>query len=112
MILLVSLIGQLVNTAGITKAFNGMLESAQIRAARALLNWSQNDLARSSGVGSATVKRVELSQGAAKGNVSTFAKIKRAFERAGIRFIDADASGGIGVRLETTPTKGRRKRRA
>jgi transcriptional regulator with XRE-family HTH domain len=89
-----------------------MLESAQIRAARALLNWSQVDLARASGVGHATIKRIEASRGAAKGNVSTFTKLERAFERAGIRFIDADAFGGIGVRLEPAQPKGRGKRRS
>jgi len=30
-------------------------------------------------------------------------------ERAGIRFIEADASGGIGVRLAATPAKGRKQ---
>jgi len=46
------------------------------------------------------------------GNVSTQLKIQQALERAGIRFIEADASGGIGVRLESAFVKRRGKRRA
>jgi transcriptional regulator with XRE-family HTH domain len=89
-----------------------MLEAAQIRAARSLLGWRQDDLARHAKIGVATIQRIELADGPATGNISTIVKIQQAFERAGIRFIDADASGGIGVRLESAPSKGRRKRRA
>lgn len=86
-----------------------MLSSAQIRAARALLGWRQDDLARASGVGPATIRRIEVLIGPIRGNVSTISKIQHAFERAGIRFIAADSAGGAGVRLETKPTKGRKK---
>ena len=89
-----------------------MLHAAQIRAARALLGWRQNDLARASGVGPATIRRIEILRGSVKGNVSTQLKIQQAFERAGIRFIETDPSGGIGVRLDSAPPKGRGKRRA
>ncbi len=47
--------------------------------------------------------------GPVMGNVSTQLKIQEAFERAGIRFIDNDSSGGIGVRLEFRATKGTSK---
>ena len=77
-----------------------MLEAAQIRAARSLLGWRQDDLARHAKIGIATIQRIEKSDGPVMGNVSTQLKIQQALERAGIRFIDADASGGIGVRLE------------
>ena len=36
------------------------LSSAQIRAARALLRWSADDLARESALGLSTIKRAEL----------------------------------------------------
>jgi transcriptional regulator with XRE-family HTH domain len=88
-----------------------MLYAPQIRAARALLGWSQDRLADVSDVGVATIRRIETLAGLVTGNVSTQLKIKQAFERAGIRFIDADASGGIGVRLESAQPKGRGKRR-
>jgi transcriptional regulator with XRE-family HTH domain len=89
-----------------------MLESAQIKAARSLLGWHQDDLARHAKIGIATIQRIEKADGPVMGNVSTQLKIQQAFERAGIRFIDNDASGGIGVRLDSSRPKGRGKPRA
>ncbi len=76
-----------------------MRYSSQIRAARALLGWSQDRLARSAGVGLATLQRIEQSEGVVKGNFSTILKIQKVLEQAGIRFTD-DEAGGIGVRLQ------------
>jgi transcriptional regulator with XRE-family HTH domain len=76
-----------------------MLHAAQIRAARALLGWRQEHLAKASGVGAATIQRIERSVGAVGGYVSTVTRIQLALEKAGIRFLDNDAAGGIGVRL-------------
>ncbi len=71
--------------------------SSQIRAARALLGWSQGRLARAAGIGLATLQRIEQSEGVVKGNFATVFKIQKAFENAGISFIDE--GGEIGVRL-------------
>ena len=76
-----------------------MLHAAQIRAARALLGWSQGELARRAGVGSATLQRIEQGTGVVRGNFSTVMKIQGALTDAGIRFIDSDLVEGIGVRL-------------
>jgi transcriptional regulator with XRE-family HTH domain len=76
-----------------------MLAPAQVRAARALLGWRQEDLANASGVGTATIQRIEKSQQVMAGYVSTLLRIKTAFENAGILFIDDDKDGGIGLRL-------------
>ena len=76
-----------------------MLYSTQIRAARALLDWSQADLARAAGIGLATLQRIEQSAGVVRGNFSTAVKIQKALERAGIHFSDEEEAGGIGVRL-------------
>ena len=76
-----------------------MLYSAQIRAARALLHWSQGDLAKKAGIGIATVQRLEAGKGLISGNVSTAFRIQEALEVAGARFISADETGGRGVRL-------------
>jgi transcriptional regulator with XRE-family HTH domain len=76
-----------------------MRYSAQIRAARALLGWSQGQLARRAGVGPATLQRIEQGDGIVKGNFSTITKIQRALEEAGIHFTEDDA-GVIGVRLK------------
>jgi transcriptional regulator with XRE-family HTH domain len=72
--------------------------AAQIRAARALLGWSQAKLARSAGIGLATLQRIEQSDGIMKGNFATVLKIQKALEAAGISFTD-NAAEEIGVRL-------------
>ena len=72
---------------------------AQIRAARALLGWSQSELAHRAGVGLATLQRIEQHEGILKGNFSTILKIEGALEEAGIHFIEGD-KGEIGVTLK------------
>jgi transcriptional regulator with XRE-family HTH domain len=76
-----------------------MRYSAQIRAARAILGWSQDQLARRSGIGLATLRRIEQAQGLVKGNFSTIMKIQKALEQAGVHFTE-DNAGEIGVRLK------------
>jgi hypothetical protein len=49
--------------------------------------------------GIATIRRIESKEGPMMGYVSTLMRIESAFEKAGIRFIDNDAAGGIGVRF-------------
>ena len=75
-----------------------MRYSAQIRAARAILGWSQDQLARRAGIGLATLRRIEQVEGIVKGNFSTIMKIQEALEQAGIHFTE-DNAGEIGVRL-------------
>ena len=75
-----------------------MLTPSQHRAARALVGWSREDLAKKSGVGSATVKDFELSGSDPK--MGTVQKWRRALEAAGVHFIDADPQGGSGVRFQ------------
>src|SRR3981189_2749151 len=82
-----------------------MLESAQIRAARALLGWRQEDLSKASGVGTATIQRIEKSHQPITGYISTLVRIQAALEKAGIQFIEDDEMGGFGLRL----TKRRRR---
>jgi transcriptional regulator with XRE-family HTH domain len=73
--------------------------AAQIRAARALLGWSQGQLASVAEVGLATLQRIEQSEGVVKGKFATVLKIQNALEQAGIRFID-DEGDEVGVRLQ------------
>jgi ribosome-binding protein aMBF1 (putative translation factor) len=79
-----------------------MKYSAQIRGARALLGWSQEQLARKAGIGWATLRRIEQNEGILKGNFSTIVRIQKALEQAGIQFTE-DNSGEIGVRLKKKP---------
>ena len=74
------------------------LTSDQIRAARALVRWRAEDLARESGVGVATIRRAELTDGATSMTVPNDAAIRQAFEIVGVEFIDRNG-GGPGVRL-------------
>jgi hypothetical protein len=79
-----------------------VITSAQIRAARALLRWGVADLASSSGIGSATIKRLEAMEGVPSANLRTVTALQEALERAGIEFIGSPTDGP-GVRLRTTP---------
>lgn len=77
-----------------------MLTSEQIRAARALLGWKQEDLARKAKVGLATIQRLERGTGPLMAHVSTAVKIENCFKKSGIIFIESDIQGGHGVRLK------------
>jgi transcriptional regulator with XRE-family HTH domain len=57
----------------------------QIRAARALLDWSQSDLAEYAGLSQTGIARIE--NGTNQPNTSTLEKIKAAFENANIEFL-------------------------
>lgn len=70
----------------------------QIKAARALLRWSQEDLADASGVSIPTIKRLEAVSGPIGGREQTADAIRAALESAGIQFIEENG-GGPGVRL-------------
>jgi predicted transcriptional regulator len=70
-----------------------LVNARQIRAARSWLGWSQDDLAAKSGVGRATIARIELSAEIRQGR--TLKDIQRAFEDAGVefQFEDSDPVG-------------------
>jgi transcriptional regulator with XRE-family HTH domain len=80
----------------------------QIRAGRALLGWSQLDLAKAASVGVATVRRLEGSDNQIRGSADTVWKIQMALEHAGVEFIPADETKGPGVRLKQVPEPRRR----
>jgi ribosome-binding protein aMBF1 (putative translation factor) len=75
------------------------LTSAQIRAARALLRWSAEDLARESTLGVTTIRRAELTEGETSMTTANDLAVRRALEAAGVEFIDENG-GGPGVRLK------------
>jgi hypothetical protein len=79
------------------------LNSAQLRAGRALIRWSAEDLARASAVGLTTIRRAELTDSETSMTVANDLAVRRALESAGVEFIDENG-GGAGVRLRK-PTK-------
>ena len=69
-----------------------MTTAAQVRAARALLDWSQAALAAKAGVSTTAINGIE--RGKADPRVSTVAALRRALEEAGVEFLgDVDAPG-------------------
>jgi predicted transcriptional regulator len=70
----------------------------QVKAARAMLGWSQEDLAGASDVSIPTIKRLEAQDGPLGGRSETALRIRSALESAGVEFI-AENGGGPGVRL-------------
>jgi transcriptional regulator with XRE-family HTH domain len=70
----------------------------QIRAARALLDWSQSDLADNAGLSQTGIARIE--NGTNKPNSNTLEKIKKAFDDADIEFL-----GDSGVRRKANEVK-------
>lgn len=70
----------------------------QVKAARALLGWSQDDLANAAKVSIPTIKRLEASDGPLGGRGETADRIVSAIRAAGVEFIDENG-GGSGVRL-------------
>ena len=70
----------------------------QLKAARSLVGWSQEELASAANVSLPTIKRLEAAEGLLGGRQSTAQKIQTALEKAGIQFIDENG-GGPGVRI-------------
>lgn len=62
----------------------GQLSAAEIRAARAIIGWSQNDLAEATHLGLRTIKRAEGDERLT--DAADFA-IRSAFEKAGVIFV-------------------------
>ena len=87
-----------------------MISAAQMRAARALLNTDQRELAELSGLSVPTIQRMEASDGVIRGNVDSLMKLIAALESAGIELIGEGAlsqGGGRGVRLKAQPANTR-----
>lgn len=61
--------------------------SEMIRAARALLRWKQEDLAKKAGLSVETVKRLEKNPGPISGLVDTANAVEAALQKAGIEFV-------------------------
>lgn len=76
-----------------------MFSVRQMKAARALLAWSQAELAAASGVSEPTIARLESEDGSVGGRAETAEKLRTALEKAGVEFIPENG-GGAGVRMK------------
>lgn len=72
-----------------------MIDPMQCRAARALLEWTQDDLARETGLSAVTIRAFERG-GAMRDSNQTLTRL--VLERAGVEFIPENG-GGAGVRM-------------
>jgi transcriptional regulator with XRE-family HTH domain len=70
-----------------------MLTSGQLRAARGLLGWNQENLAKAAGIAVSTVKRMEASNGLIRANTENAWKVEKALKAAGIALIEEDGAG-------------------
>lgn len=77
------------------KAITGV----QMRAARALIRWSAEELASAASVGVATVRRAEVEDVVPSTTVANLNAIRVALESAGVEFIEESDGKGVGVRL-------------
>ncbi len=77
-----------------------MITAEQMRAARALLKWSAQNLADHSGVTWRTIQRLESEVGIPASRTKNLIKIRQVLEDAGVVFIDQNEESGPGVRLK------------
>jgi transcriptional regulator with XRE-family HTH domain len=78
------------------------MDSSQCRAARALLKWTQDDLAIKSGASAVTIRNFENERSAPQ--KGTLFLIQKIFEDAGVEFI-SENGGGSGVRWKKETRK-------
>jgi transcriptional regulator with XRE-family HTH domain len=78
-----------------------MVTDMQSRAARGLLKWTQNDLARISGLSAGAIRNYE--NGLTQPNVATMMVLRQTFEKHGVEF----TADGRGVHLKPTPANRR-----
>jgi transcriptional regulator with XRE-family HTH domain len=79
-----------------------MITANQLRAARALLNIDQREMADLSDLSVPTIQRMEARDGVIRANVDSLMKLVTALDSAGIELLNPGApslAGGRGVRL-------------
>ena len=74
------------------------LTSSEIRAARALIRWTAEDLSLRSAVSLRTIRRAELAEYETAMTSANDLAVRHALESAGVEFIEENG-GGPGVRL-------------
>jgi len=83
-----------------------VITGMQIRASRAALRWSAEDLAARARVGVQTIKRLEAADGVPSGRSTTLQEVQAALESAGIEFTGTPTDRP-GIRLSLASTSGK-----
>ena len=86
-----------------------VLDPRQVKAARILLGWSQEQLAKEAKCARASVSRFEA--GSPDTKLSTVVAILTALKKAGMVFFDETEERGIGLRLKEPEAPAVRNRR-
>ncbi len=81
------------------------ITGAQLRAARALLRWTADDLAEKSKIGVATIRRAESTDAPLGVTAANESAMRAALESAGVIFVDENGEGP-GVRLRKGSASG------
>lgn len=78
------------------------ITAAQIRAARALLDWTQPKLSEVTKLSVPTIRRMESARGPTGSTAANVEAVRRALEAAGVVFLEpkSNKDGGAGVRLK------------
>ena len=76
-----------------------MIIGEQIRAARAMLKWTADNLAKKSDIGVATIRRLEVMNGIPSGQTRILESIQKTLEQGGVEFIGTP-NNQPGVRLK------------
>jgi len=84
-----------------------LISGAQIRAARALLNWTSRDLAQRAVISISTVNLIEGDSGSLSATIGQLKAVQEALEAEGIEFLGGDSPG---VRLHPQTRSKVRKR--
>jgi DNA-binding Xre family transcriptional regulator len=78
-----------------------VITSEQIRAARAIVRMTVNQLSQSAGIGVATIKRLEAVTGVPPAQARTLSSLQIALESAGVEFV-GKPDDRPGVRLRSS----------
>jgi transcriptional regulator with XRE-family HTH domain len=78
------------------------ITGAQIRAARALVGWTAEDLAREAMLGVATIRRAEAVDGTVQMTAANLHSVLSSFQRVGVHFVREEGKG-FGVFLSIKP---------
>jgi predicted transcriptional regulator len=77
--------------------------SYQLRAARSMVRWEQEQLAEAADVAVNTIRRIEGMEGPIRAHLGTVNKIQEALEKAGVEFTNGEQPG---VRMRTPAESG------